>query len=127
MILLDFIYFCIYSFVPDKAIFGKRDVACTLFACFTAYFLAGALFILAKLCKFEFNKFNILMFIIILLGGLIYWTRMTFLKPTKFRSMHRRFRKIPKWLLKTIGIMYPFLCLFGLAGLIVFSVVYLGM
>jgi uncharacterized membrane protein YidH (DUF202 family) len=127
MIVFDFIYFCIYSFVPNKAIFGKRDVACTYLSCFTSMFLFGLFMICARLCKFELNNFHILLFIIILICGLIYLTRMTFLKPKKFRSMHRRFRKIPQWLLKTIGIMYLFLCFFGLVGLIVFSVVYLGM
>ena len=114
MILLDFIYFCIYSFVPDKAIFGKRDVACTLFTIFTGFFLEGVSLISAKLCKFELTKFDILLFVIILFVGLIYWTRTTFLKPAKFRSMHRRFRKIPKWLLKTLGILYFVFCFAGL-------------
>jgi len=50
MIVFDFIYFSIYSFVPDKAIFGKRDVACTLFSTFTSAFLFG-LFIVSTVSR----------------------------------------------------------------------------
>ena len=107
MIVFDFIYFCIYSFVPDKAIFGKRDVACTFLAISTSVFLMGLLTIFALRFKFEINA---TLSVIILLGSLFILARMIFLKPTKFRNMHHRFRKIPKWLLKTIGILYVLFC-----------------
>ena len=107
MIVFDFIYFSIYSFVPDKAIFGKRDVACTFFACFTAMILLG----LFATCEIAFNfRINSVAITIVLFGGLIILTRNIFLKPAKLRCMHRRFRKIPKLVLKTIGILYLVFC-----------------
>jgi hypothetical protein len=114
MIVFDFLYFCIYSFVPDKAIFGKRDVACTFLSSFTAI-LSFLLFIQCALI-FHF-KINVALCGVILFGGLFVLTRVIYLKPAKFRSMHRRFRKIPKWLLKTIGILYLLLCFFIPMGL----------
>jgi len=123
MIVFDFIYFCIYSFVPDKAIFGKRDVACTLFASFTALFLFLLFIQYAKIYNLEYN---LAFFTITLFGGLFILARVIYLKPAKLRNMHRRFRKIPKWLLKTIGIMYLLLCFFIPMGLHIFSVKYLG-
>jgi len=110
MIVFDFIYFCIYSFVPDKAIFGKRDVACTFLSSFTALFLLGICGLLAIVFKIEINAALIT---IALFGSLIVLARVIYLKPAKLRSLHRRFRKIPKWLLKIIGIMYILFCFFG--------------
>jgi len=121
MIVFDFIYFCIYSFVPNKAIFGKRDVACTLFSSFTALFLLA----LYTTCEIAFNfKINLTLITIILFGGLFILARMIYLKPVKFRSMHRRFRKIPKWFLKIIGIMYLLLCFVGVVFMIVTTTLY---
>jgi len=111
MIVFDFIYFCIYSLVPDEHPLKKRNVACILFVISTGLLLEGLFLICAKLCNFKFhNGFNLLLFMILLFGSVTILTRMIFLKPEKFRSMHRRFRKIPKWLLKMIGIMYYVFC-----------------
>ena len=107
MVVFDFIYFCIYSLVPDKAILGKRDVACTYFSSFTAIFLYGVLIYCSIVFMFKINP---ALSGIILFGSLFILARMIFLKPTKFKSMHRRFRNIPKWILKTIGIMYILFC-----------------
>ena len=92
MIVFDFIYFCIYSFVPDKAIFGKRDVACTFYSISTAFFLE--VFIISCALVFEF-KVNVAILCIALFGGLFILARTIYLRSSKLRSMHRRFRKIP--------------------------------
>ena len=110
MIAFDFIYFSIYSFVPDKAIFGKRDVACTFLSCSTAMFLLG-LFCLSEV--FLNYRINLAFATTVLIGGLFILARVIYLKPAKLRSMHRRFRKIPKWGLKTVGILYVLLCFVG--------------
>ena len=110
MIVFDFIYFSIYSFVPDKAIFGKRDVACTFLSSFTALFLLG-LFVLCTMI-FELNV-NVTLLAIVLFVSLIVLTRVIYLNSAKLKSMHRRFRKVPKWLLKTIGIIYILFCFVG--------------
>jgi len=116
MIVFDFIYFSIYSFVPDKAFFGKRDVACTLFSSFTAMFLLGLCGFLTIVFKIEIN---VALITIALFCGLFILTRVIYLKPEKFRSMHRRFRKNPKWFLKIIGIMYILFCFTGFVFCIV--------
>jgi len=107
MIVFDFIYFSIYSFVPDKAIFGKRDVACTFFSIYTAMFVLGLFCLCMKVFQFEIS---IALLCILLFGGLFILTRITYLKPLKFKNLHCRFRKIPLWLLKTIGILYVLFC-----------------
>jgi hypothetical protein len=107
MIVFDFIYFCIYSFVPDKAIFGKRDVACTFFSSFSAMFLMGVCNLSQVILNYRINP---LFLTVILFGGLFILVRIIYLNPAKFRSMHRRFRKIPKWFFKMIGIMYILFC-----------------
>jgi len=110
MIVFDFIYFSIYSFVPDKAIFGKRDVACTLFSSFTTLLLLGLFGICVRIFKLEIN---IALVSIVFFCGLFVLTRVVYLKPAKLRDIHRRFRKMPKWLLKTIGILYILFCFAG--------------
>ena len=112
MMVFDFIYFCIYNFVPNKAIFGKRDVTCTLFSSFTSMFLFGLLIICAKIFMFEIN---VALSGIILFGGLFVLTRVIYLKPVKFKNIHRKFRKISKWILNTIGIIYLLFCFFSFA------------
>jgi len=123
MIVFDFIYFSIYSFVPDKAIFGKRDVACTLFSSFTALFFY--IFIINCAVIFEFS-INLVVLAIVLFGGLFILARVIYLKPAKLRIMHRRFRKISKWILKTIGILYLLLCFIGIMLLRILSYKYFG-
>lgn len=123
MIVFDFIYFSIYSFVPDKAIFGKRDVACTLYSSFSTLFLL--FFFGACALIFEF-KINATLLGIMLFAVLFILTRIIYLKPTKFRNMHRRFRKVPKWLLKTVGIMYLIFCFVGIIAITILTDKYLG-
>jgi uncharacterized membrane protein YjjP (DUF1212 family) len=118
MIVFDFIYFSIYTLVPDKAIFGKRDVACTYYSSFTALFL----FMLFINCAVVFKlRISVALSAIMLFGGLFILARVIYLKPEKFKSMHRRFRRIPKWLLKTMGIMYMVLCFVGIILLRIFT------
>jgi len=121
MIIFDFIYFCIYSFVPNKAIFGKRDVACTFLSSFTAMLLLGLCGFLSIVFKI---KINAVLLTLALFGGLFILTRVIYLKPAKLRSMHRRFRKIPKWLLKTIGIMYLLFCFGSFVFLAIITTLY---
>ena len=115
MIVFDFIYFCIYSFVPDKAIFGKRDVACTFLTIFTSIPLMVLWIMTTRLLGYQPSNTKLYAGIIVgtLLGGGFVLTRMIFLRPIKFKNMHRRFRRVPKWLLKTIGISYILFCFFG--------------
>jgi len=121
MIVFDFIYFCIYSLVPDKAIFGKRDVACTLFSSFTAILLLG----LFTTCEIVFNfRLNSIILAVVLFGGLFILARVIYLKSEKFRKMHRKFRKIPKWLLKTTGILYLLFCFGSFVFLAVITTLY---
>ena len=120
MIILDFIYFSIYSIVPDKAILGKRDVACTLFATFSSLVLFGG-FPLTGVVEKNAEKKLLLTIALIILLSLFILTRKIFLRVSKFRNMHRRFRNIPKWVLKIVGIFYLFLCLcltFALATIV---------
>jgi len=110
MIVFDFIYFCIYSFVPDKAIFGKRDVACTFFATFSSFVVFG-ICLMTRLIEKNTEKEIFLIDYLIVWIILFILIRNFFLKPEKFRKMHRKFRKIPKWVLRTSGILYLLLCL----------------
>jgi len=117
MIVFDFIYFSIYSFVPNKAIFGKRDVACTLYSSYSSFLILGLWALLEYL--FEYKPVNAKIYTaivcVIIFGGLWFLIRKIYLKPAKFRSMHRRFRKIPKWLLKLISVLYMLFCFVALA------------
>jgi len=126
MIIFDFIYFSIYTLIPDEAILGKRDGACTLFSSLFALFLLLLFMDCMLIFEFKMNEKLLVILAIALFGGLFILARVIYLKPAKLRSMHRKFRKIPKWLLKTIGIMYLLLWFFVPMGLYIFSVVYLG-
>ena len=120
MIIFDFIYFSIYTLIPDKAILGKRDGSCTLFSSFTALFLSLFFMDCMLIFNFRINSITLLITIIILFGGLFILARIIYLKPAKFRNMYRKFRKIPKWLLKTNAIMYLLLCVYVPMGLHIF-------
>ena len=63
---------------------------------------------------------------ILLFGGLFILARVIYLKPAKLKYMHRRLRKIPKWLLKAIGVLYLILCFVGSFSLRVFTYKYFG-
>ena len=123
MIVFDFIYFCIYTLVPDKAILGKRDGSCTLLSTFTAMFLLASIIGCSLVFDFEIN---VTLLCIAFFGGLFILARVIYLKPKKLRSMHRRFRKIPKWLLKTIGISYILFCFFWAPFLSILTTKMLG-
>ena len=62
----------------------------------------------------SFNKMCLNNFIfavyLIIFFSLFILKRKIFLKPDRFRKMHRKFRKIPKWVLKIAGISYLLLC-----------------
>ena len=117
MIVFDFIYFSIYTLVPNKAIFGKRDVACTFYSSFSSLLVLGLWALIEYF--FEYKPANTKIYeatvCIIIFGGLWFLIRKIYLKPAKFRSMHRRFRKIPKWLLKFIGVLYMLFCFVAFA------------
>jgi hypothetical protein len=112
MIVFDFIYFSLYTLVPDKAIFGKRDVACTYYSLFTGMFMMGLWMIAHNLLKYHSNNTKLYAGIVVvtIFGGLFVLIRRIYLTPEKFRYMHRKFRKIPKWLLKIVGIFYMPFC-----------------
>ena len=112
MILFDFIYFCIYSFVPDKAIFGKRDVACTLYSSFSGFFMMGLWTVADRFLNYHPINVKLYVGIVIgiIFGGLFILIRKIYLRPVKFKSMYLKFGEIPKWLLKTIGILYVLFC-----------------
>jgi len=112
MIVFDFIYFSIYSFVPDKAIFGKRDVACTLFSSCSSFFILG----LCALFEYYFgyspnnSKRYVMILVIIIFGSLFFLIRIIYLNPKKIKKINEKFKKIPIWALKLIGIFYVFFC-----------------
>ena len=107
MIVFDFFYFCIYNFVSNKAIFGKNDSACAIFTISTGTFFTFLCIFFSKILNIELDaKIFATSLAIVFLGGGLTLSRIIFMNPKKLKSMHRRFRKIPKWLLKTLGILY---------------------
>jgi len=113
MIVLDFIFFSLYTLVPDKAVLGKRHGACGLFSNFSTFFLLVPFLVCVKAFQFEVNflfKVNLLLILILLFVGLYILARVIFLRSKKLMSMYRRFGNIPKWVLKTIGILYILFC-----------------
>jgi hypothetical protein len=83
MIVFDFIYFCIYTLVPDKAILGKREGACTLYAMVTATFLL--FFSTCCALIFEF-KINLKAICIILYWWFIYFSKNNLFKAGKIKK-----------------------------------------
>ena len=71
-------------------------------------------------------RINVLLLTIALVVGLLVLARVIYLKPAKLKYMHRKFRKIPKWFLKTVGIMYLVLCFVGMVCVTIFTYKYLG-
>jgi len=110
MIVFDYIYFSIYSLIPNKAVLGKRDGACTLLSIFSSLVLFEVCF-LTKLIEKNAEKKIFLLVGLLITFSLFIWTRKTFLKSSKFKKMHKKFRNIPKWVLRGSGILYLLLCL----------------
>ncbi len=112
MVLIDFIYYSILSIVPKKAIFGRRQVACTLFSSYLGFLSLSLYFWFSLIFNFLNNKYIFILFGIIILGGFFIVFRNVFLNQKEIRKLEHKYSKTSKILFKFIGISFLLFCFF---------------
>ena len=113
MSIINFIYYSILNTVPKKAIFGRRQVACTLFSSFLAIFGLSIDHLTSMYFGYSESNFTIGVIIIILFGGLFILIRYIFLNPNKVRNLEHKYSKTPKIILKFVEISFLIFCFFA--------------
>ena len=113
MALIDFIYYSILSIVPKKAIFGRRQVACTLFSSYLGFLSLSLNIWFSLIFNFLNNKYSLILYCVVFFGGFFILFRYIYLNPQKIRYMENKYSKTPKILLKFIGISFLLFCFFS--------------
>ena len=119
--IFDFFYYCILLLVPEKAIFGKKQVACTLYSSFSSFIIFGILLWVSINLKIFLSNFVIGLAVTLIVGGLFVLTRHVYLNPDKQQILAERYHEKPLWLLKIIGIVYLLSCFIGYIILGIFT------
>lgn len=103
-------FLIIYSFVPEKALLGRKDVAATLLS--SSYFF---LIISASLwIEYYFNLRLLNVYSIFGLAIILFMTcRIVFLKQERLNKVIHHYDKGPKWAYKLLGISYFVLSFFS--------------
>lgn len=113
MLLLDFLYYCLLSIVPPKAIFGKIQVASTLFSSYTSFLIFGFSLWCMKKYDVPLTNIGIGVIVVLIFGGLFFLFRGIYLNDKKQERLSDKYNHLPKWLFKLIGILYMFVCFIG--------------
>jgi hypothetical protein len=110
MIILDFLYYSVYTLVSRKVVLGKRYGVLMIFSAFLS-FLIIALFLLIHQYVFHvFNYIDVRIIYPVIMGGTYAFSRIWYWNFKKQREMTEKFSNVPEKLLKTVGVLYPFLC-----------------
>ncbi|MEI6576530.1 MAG: hypothetical protein WCO63_10165 [Bacteroidota bacterium] len=108
--MIEYIYLCVLSIVPEKAILGRWEVACTLLsAYFMMFCLAVALWVLHYIEVS--NKSEILLFITIISAAFPYFSsRRYFLHDPVYSRLKVKFETKSLGLLRLFGVLYLIGC-----------------
>jgi hypothetical protein len=113
MRILWFIYFSIASLAIKRNVFGRWQGSCTSLFCCTYILIFGIAIYFQRLINFKPE--NALLWASILYGGggviLFILLRCLFLKPKKILFYKEKFKTVPKWLFRIIGISYLLGCI----------------
>ena len=123
MKVLYFIYFSIVSLMPKSNMF-KWQSTYVFFSIYTAFFLFCIYLVFTGIIDFNppNTKFHIIFVVSILFGGSFILFKFLFLmNPLKVINMRKKFKKIPKWLFKVVGVLY---CLVSFVGGMILLILY---
>lgn len=118
MFLLDLFFYGVLSIVPSKAIFGKFQVATTLFSTYTSFLIFGLILWCMKNYEVPLTHLGLGVIVLIIFGTLFLLFRGVYLNDQGKERLFQRFHKSPKWMFKIIGIIYMlgcFICFVSLA------------
>jgi len=122
--MIDFIYFCIFCMVPDKALLGKREVACTFFSTFTTFLLLSIIIWIQFYTDIQISNFNMLLIISILFIGAFILSRIYFLNESRFNKMILKTHKLSIIWFKIFGILYILFCFISfIASLMILTMI----
>jgi hypothetical protein len=108
--IINFLFYCVVNTVSEKAIFGRWQVACTLFSSIS-FFLFLCLYIIAiRYFKYIPNIQFFTMCFIIFYIFLFYITRKVYLNENLKNYLVDKYSHYSKSLLKLIGYVYLILC-----------------
>jgi hypothetical protein len=120
MIILDFLFYSVYTAVPDKAFFGKRYGVMFLFTFFLSLFICALIIVINEywIDIRDYLNTTIFFYVVIVCVALLTW--FYYFRAMKIRYLHRKFSNVPKWLLKTTGYLYPLLCFVLFAAMLIY-------
>lgn len=108
--IIDFTFYCVYTFVPDKATLGKEHGAATLHSSMSSFFyLSVWMWINEFLVPIDSN---VLVEIILIFGGHFIFNWFYFLREEKQKELANKYGHIKKWKRKLIGISFLLFCFF---------------
>lgn len=121
MIVFDFLFYSVYTAVPDKALMGKRYGVMFLFTFFLFLFISALIALIEEYWLDIRDYTGSRIFSYILLGSIALLTWFYYFRATKIRYLHRKFRNVPKWVLKTTGYLYPILLFVLFAAILIYA------
>jgi hypothetical protein len=103
-------YLIIYSFVPEKALLGRKDVATTLLSLSYFFLLVSASLWIEYYLKIRllnlYSTFGLFM--------VLYVTcRIVYIEPSRFKKIINKYDNGTKWIYKTLGILFFALSFFS--------------
>jgi hypothetical protein len=88
----DFFFYCFYCLAPEKALFGRQNVAMTLLAVLQSYLLIMLMSIFYTFFfRFPATWLSVVMVILVFITGTFYWTIKYFERPGKIDMILKGF------------------------------------
>lgn len=111
---LDFTYYCVYTFISDKATLGKETGASALHSSMSSFFY----FALVFWADFVIKDFKILTsstlltIVMVIFGNHFIFNWRYFLREEKQKELAEKYGHIKKWKRKLIGVFFLLFCFF---------------
>lgn len=121
MIVLDFLFYCVYFIVPRKSVAGKRYGTNFIFTFSLSFLILGISFLVSEYWFDIFDFIDIRLFMIGLWVLVSLFTCFYYFRCKKLRYLIRRFEPVPRWVLKTGGILCPIVCFCLFMGMTIYT------
>jgi hypothetical protein len=108
--IINFLFYCVVNTVPEKAIFGRWQVACTLFSSISFLLFLSLFFIINDYINYPRNNLYFTVGFIICYIFLFYFVRKVYLNDNCKTFLTNKFGKYSKGLLKVFGYIYLIMC-----------------
>ena len=108
--MISFLFGSVLSIVPDKAIFGKWEVACTIFSSYLSMLILSLSLYISFIFNILPNKIVLLFLVLLIFGGSFFLVRNKFLNIDNQMLVEHKMKKISRLFAKVIGISFIVFC-----------------